>query len=93
MSTFPLAVLLPIFVAAAVTIWVAGILLSHQTDVLATRLRPGSAPGGLVLLAVATNLPEIAIVVSASAAGNVGVAVGNGRPRSCWFSKRAWSWL
>jgi cation:H+ antiporter len=76
-STLPLAVLLLIFVAAAAAIWVAGISLSNQTDVLATRLHLGSALGGLVLLAVATNLPEIAIVVSASAAGNVGVAVGN----------------
>ncbi|GHG50125.1 MULTISPECIES: sodium:calcium antiporter [Amycolatopsis] len=77
MSSLPLAVLLLIFVAAAAAIWVAGISLSNQTDVLATRLHLGSALGGLVLLAVATNLPEIAIVVSASAAGNVGVAVGN----------------
>ncbi|WP_103349718.1 sodium:calcium antiporter [Amycolatopsis sp. CA-128772] len=77
MSSLPLAVLFLIFVAAAAAIWVAGISLSNQTDVLATRLHLGSAFGGLVLLAVATNLPEIAIVVSASAAGNVGVAVGN----------------
>ncbi|UOX90718.1 hypothetical protein MUY14_08875 [Amycolatopsis sp. FBCC-B4732] len=77
MSSLPLAVLVLIFAAAAAAIWVAGIRLSDQTDVLATRLHLGSALGGLVLLAVATNLPEIAIVVSASAAGNVGVAVGN----------------
>ncbi|MEU7788837.1 hypothetical protein [Amycolatopsis sp. NPDC049159] len=77
MSSLPLAVLVLIFAAAAAAIWVAGIRLSNQTDVLATRLHLGSALGGLVLLAVATNLPEIAIVVSASAAGNVGVAVGN----------------
>ncbi|SEF37158.1 cation:H+ antiporter [Amycolatopsis pretoriensis] len=77
MSSLPLAVLILIFVVAAAAIWVAGISLSNQTDVLATRLHLGSALGGLVLLAVATNLPEIAIVVSASAAGNVGVAVGN----------------
>jgi cation:H+ antiporter len=72
-----LPVLLLIFVAAAAVIWVAGIQLSNQTDVLSTRLHLGAALGGLILLAVATNLPEIAIVVSASLSGNVGVAVGN----------------
>lgn len=77
MATLPLAVLLAVFVAAAAAIWVAGIQLSNQTDVLSTRLHLGSALGGLILLAVATNLPEIAIVVSAAAAKSVGVAVGN----------------
>lgn len=66
-----------VFLTAATAIWVAGIELSDQTDILATRLRMGSALGGLILLAVATNLPEIAIVVSAAAAGHLEVAVGN----------------
>ncbi len=61
----------------AAAIWVAGIPLSDQTDVLSTRLHLGSALGGLILLAIATNLPEIAIVASASLSGNLGVAVGN----------------
>lgn len=77
MSGLPLPVLLLIFVGAAAVIWVAGIQLSDQTDVLSTRLHLGSALGGLILLAVATNLPELAIVASASVSGNVGVAVGN----------------
>jgi cation:H+ antiporter len=76
-SGLPTLVLLAIFVAAAVAIWVAGIQLSDQTDVLATRLHLGSALGGLILLALATNLPEIAIVASASLSGSVDVAVGN----------------
>jgi cation:H+ antiporter len=76
-SGLPLPVLLVIFLGAAAAIWVAGVQLSTHTDVLATRLHLGAALGGLVLLAVATNLPEIAIVASASLSGNVGVAVGN----------------
>jgi cation:H+ antiporter len=76
-SGLPLLVLLAIFAVAAGAIWVAGIQLSDQTDVLATRLHLGSALGGLILLALATNLPEIAIVASASLSGSVGVAVGN----------------
>jgi cation:H+ antiporter len=77
MSGLGLPLLLLIFVVAAAGIWIAGIQLSNQTDVLSTRLHLGSALGGLILLAVATNLPEIAITVSAASAGNVGVAVGN----------------
>ena len=77
MSGFPTAVLLVIFVAAAAVIWVSGIQLSDYTDVLAERLHLGAALGGLVLLAVATNLPELAITVSAAASGQVEVAVGN----------------
>ena len=58
MSGLPPLVLLAIFIAAAAAIWVAGIQLSDQTDVLATRLHLGSALGGLILLALATNLPR-----------------------------------
>jgi len=76
-SGLALPVLLLIFAAAAGVIWVAGIQLSDQTDVLAMRLHLGSALGGLILLAVATNLPEIAITVSAALSHDLGVAVGN----------------
>ncbi|OBI72035.1 sodium:calcium antiporter [Mycobacterium sp. E740] len=77
MSDWPLWTLIALFLVAAAAIWVAGISLSKQTDVLSARLHLGSALGGLILLAIATNLPEIAIVASASLSGNFGVAVGN----------------
>src|ERR1700712_4695719 len=77
MSTLPTVFLLLIFAASAAVIWVAGIQLSDYTDVLAQRLHLGTALGGLILLAVATNLPELAITVSAAASGDVEVAVGN----------------
>jgi cation:H+ antiporter len=77
MSSLSSLVLLVIFLASAVVIWVAGIQLSDYTDVLAERLHLGAALGGVILLALATNLPEIAITVSAAASGQLEIAVGN----------------
>jgi cation:H+ antiporter len=68
---------LVVFAACAVAIWIAGIFLSNYTDILADRLHLGQALGGLILLAVATNLPEIAITYSAAASGQLDVAVSN----------------
>jgi cation:H+ antiporter len=69
--------LVAIFIGSAAVIWIAGIALSDSTDALDMRLGLGSALGGLVLLAIATNLPELAITVTAAAKGNLGLAVGN----------------
>ena len=77
MSSLPLPILLTIFVGAGAAVWVAGVRLSTATDVLDTKLGLGEAFGGLVLLAIVTNLPEIAIVVSASLSHHLDVAVGN----------------
>lgn len=77
MSALPLPVLALAFLASAAVIWAAGIRLADTTDALADRLGLGEALGGIMLLAVATNLPEIAITTSASATGELGVAVGN----------------
>lgn len=76
-DTLSLPVLLAIFAAAAGAVWIAGIKLSDTTDVLSARLGLGEALGGLILLAIATNLPEIAITVSAAWAGDLGIAIGN----------------
>jgi len=77
MSGLPSWLLLAIFVVSAVVIWVSGVKLSDTTDVLAERLHLGAAMGGLILLAIATNLPEIAITVSAALSHHLDVAVGN----------------
>src|SRR5690242_6398359 len=69
--------LLVIFLACAAAIWLAGIKLSNTTDVLSERLHLGAALGGVILLAIATNLPEIAITASAALAHQLDVAVGN----------------
>ncbi|MER0450000.1 hypothetical protein ABR738_36585 [Streptomyces sp. Edi4] len=77
MGSLSSPLLLVLFLASAAVIWYAGIKLSDTTDVLSERLRLGSALGGLILLAIATNLPEIAITVSAAMSGQLDVAVGN----------------
>ena len=77
MSSLPVWLLIVIFAAAGTVVWFAGIQLSKTTDILDSRFHLGSAIGGVIVLAVATNLPEIAITVSAAISGNVDVAVGN----------------
>lgn len=71
----PLYVLL--FVGGAAATWAAGVLLSRTTEALDVRLGLGAEIGGIVLLAVAGTLPELAITVSAAARGNLGLAAGN----------------
>lgn len=76
-ASLPLLALLAIFAASAGGIWRAGITLADTTDLLAARLGLGEALGGLLVLAVATNLPEIAITATAAVGGNLDIAVGN----------------
>jgi cation:H+ antiporter len=76
-TSLPSLVLLLIFLVCAAAIWVAGVKLADTTDVLSERLHLGSALGGVVVLAIATNLPEIAITASAALAKQLDVAVGN----------------
>lgn len=69
--------LLGIFIAGGVAIWISGIQLSKSTSYLSQHFGLGDALGGMVLLAIVTNLPEMAIVVSASLQNNMELAVGN----------------
>jgi cation:H+ antiporter len=69
--------LVVIFLAAAAVTWAAGVSLSKTTDALDARFGLGDELGGLILLAVAGSLPELAITISAAAAGNLPLAAGN----------------
>ena len=66
-----------VFVVGAIATWLAGIVLSKTTDALDVRLGLGEELGGLLLLALAGSLPEVAITVSACAGGHLGLAAGN----------------
>lgn len=76
-QSLSLPLLLLLFVVGAVAVWLAGIQLSDTTDVLSSRFGFGQALGGLIFLAIATNLPEMAITVSAALSHNLGIAIGN----------------
>jgi len=69
--------LIGLFLVAAVATWVAGTYLSRATDALDERLQLGAALGGVILLAVAGSLPELAITVSAALQGSLDLAAGN----------------
>ncbi len=69
--------LLLIFLAAAAAVWVAGIYVSNTTDVLSSRFGLGEALGGMLLLSIVTNLPELAITASAALHHDLGIAIGN----------------
>jgi cation:H+ antiporter len=76
-SSLSLPVLLVIFIVAAIAIWLAGTQLSNSTDILSARFGLGEALGGAIILAIVTNLPEIAITVSAALKGDLSIAIGN----------------
>jgi cation:H+ antiporter len=91
-GSLSLPILLLIFGGAAAFVWVAGIRLSDTADVLSARLGLGQALGGLILLAIVTNLPEIAITASAALSKELGVAVGNILGGSPSKPSCSWCW-
>jgi cation:H+ antiporter len=66
-----------VFAAGVGATWVAGVTLSKTTDCLDARLGLGEELGGIILLAIAGSLPELAITVVAAARGNLPLAAGN----------------
>src|ERR1019366_3638444 len=76
-SSAPIFLVILVFGVASAATWAAGIQLSKSTDELDRRLGIGDALGGMVLLAIAGSLPELAITISAAESGHLGLAAGN----------------
>ena len=68
---------LAVFGTAAFFVWIAGSRLAGYADAIASRTRLSQAFLGMVLLGVATSLPEIATTVTAASIGNAQLVAGN----------------
>lgn len=66
-----------IFAVAAVAVWMAGTKVSSYADLITDRTGLSSAFAGLLLLSLATSLPEVATTVTASVIGNASLVIGN----------------
>lgn len=68
--------MLAAFVAFAGITWIAGVWLTRATDAIDAKFQLGSAFGGLLLLGIATSLPEIAVAVAAAVQKHYGIIIG-----------------
>jgi cation:H+ antiporter len=66
-----------IFLVAGVCVWLAGAQLAGYADAVASRSGLSQAFIGVVMLGIATSLPEIATTVTAAFIGNPRLVVGN----------------
>lgn len=73
----PVPINLLIFCGLAGVIWIAGTRLSYFIDAIAEQTKIARAFLGLVLLATATELPELVTTLTASSGGNGTLALNN----------------
>jgi cation:H+ antiporter len=76
-ETLPVWGNLGVFAVAAVVVWMAGTYLARLVDEIGNRTNLSQAFLGMVLLGVATSLPEVATTVSGAAIGNAQLVTGN----------------
>ena len=69
--------LLSLFLIATIAIWISGIKLTKALDAITTHFGLGEAFGGMVFLAIVTNLPEIAITAVAAYHRDYDIAISN----------------
>lgn len=75
--SLPISANIAIFVAAAALVWLAGTRMVYYGDEMAERFDITREFIGLVFLATATELPEIVTTLTAAAAGNAPLVLGN----------------
>jgi cation:H+ antiporter len=75
--SLPLPANAGIFLAAGACVWLAGTRLAGYADAIASRTGLSQAFLGVVLLGIATSLPEIATTATAAWMGNARLVAGN----------------
>jgi cation:H+ antiporter len=74
---YPIWINAGIFLAAAISVWIAGTRLTHALDAISRKTGWGQAFVGMLLLGGITSLPEIANSVTSSWTGNPALAINN----------------
>lgn len=77
LELWPMWLNIALFFIASAVLWLTGTRLSNYADVISDRTGLGQAFVGLILLATATSLPELATTLTATFIGNVPLAVAN----------------
>jgi len=70
-------ILILLFAISTIAIWISGIKLTKAIDAITSHYGLGEAFGGMVFLAIITNLPEIAITIVAAFHKNYDIAISN----------------
>ncbi|HWC33009.1 MAG TPA: sodium:calcium antiporter [Actinomycetota bacterium] len=73
----PLWLQFAVFVLAAAVVWIAAVRASRYAGAISRKTRLGQGFVGMVLLAVATSLPELGATATASVTGNAPLAANN----------------
>jgi len=77
LTQFSTLILIAVFVFSTAAIWIAGMKIISAIDAITLHFSLGEAFGGMVFLAVVTNLPEIAITAVAAYHHDYDLAVSN----------------
>ncbi|MGI9516169.1 MAG: sodium:calcium antiporter [Pirellulaceae bacterium] len=77
MEQLPLWINIGVFAVAAAVVWIAGTSLAIAAEEISDRRRMGKAIMGLLVLATATELPEIVTTLVAAASDNAELLLNN----------------